>query len=1071
MNEDGETGIAGNIDPLPEWRPPECRYFVIERSLINQICRKITTFNIVIFGNMRLVKVLLLLLINGVACAQTIGDPMQLTTEQYVVRQYNSENGLPQNSAKDLLLDKNNFLWISTENGLVRFDGQHFRIYNTANVAGLQSNRFDVLSLTAGQDTHLTTAFDGSEIFTITPGYKIVLDTQATLLPHKFISHYSNGIFDCTPLFNHYSRSKEGSVDTALLNDLCRSTSYWTLNEHEIIIRRHNDFHYLNNVTEEVTKLPVGLKRDNTQACFLNGIFFFRDDTGKPVFFKNGKQTDIKVDTSVSDKWKVFESSPPPDFFMGAKGDQAILRDHSDIYELTIENNVLKANLLFGGLRFLDNIPVYSFQYDKKWRRLFIGTQNSGLYVISPRIFRALTFETKDFNDNIFMTFQPLPGGRLLTSNGILDVKGGHGNVLFSDEDKPGRNCLYRARDHSIWLSKRNHLLIYDSDFSRLIYRDSIELGSPIECVAEDHSGAVWVASTTSLLKMEGGKLHPELVRYPAFVRHNIESFMEVSPGELWIATRNGMYAYDIATNRVRDNPVLPHVYVRHIFKAKDNSIWIGTYGDGFFKYVDGHFIPLPLDPPKYLATAHAFLEDDLGFFWISTNHGLFKIRKEDLDKAAGGSTQRYFYYYYDKLSGFNTNEFNGGCNPAALKDAEGNFYFPSLNGIVCFRPDSIRSDLPDNAIFIDRIAVDSVNSGGAGPIRINPGFNHLAVDISTPFYGLEDNLRLEYKLDPMDDNWSVVDRNGKIVINRLLAGKYTLRIRKMNGWGSDDVSYASVSFEVLPHWYNTKAFMTLLIVLLVGLIFILLRLRTQFLRRQNFRLQMKVEDRTHELEQSTLLKEKLISVIMHDLRSPLFSQSLLINHLDEKYDTLDKAEVREILGYLKESCNIMCQFSSDFLVWYNSQKGGFVIKNELIVVDEFVRETVAFYKDMARRKGISIEYDIPPGLTFFSDSNILSIILRNLVDNAVKYTQQGSVTIVADRADGLIRIRVDDTGPGMPAAKIKEILSYTEEDTYKATTTFGYRFITELLRKLGGTLSIEARPGSGTMVVINFRA
>jgi len=181
---------------------------------------------------MRLVKVLLFLLIKGVVCAQPNGDPMLLTAERYVVRQYNSENGLPQNSAKDLLLDKNNFLWISTENGLVRFDGQHFRIYNTANVAGLRSNRFDVLSLTAGQDIHMTTAFDGSEIFTVTPGYNIVLDTQATLLPHKFISHYSNGIFDCTPLFNYYSRSKEGSVDTALLNDLCRSTSFWTLNEH-----------------------------------------------------------------------------------------------------------------------------------------------------------------------------------------------------------------------------------------------------------------------------------------------------------------------------------------------------------------------------------------------------------------------------------------------------------------------------------------------------------------------------------------------------------------------------------------------------------------------------------------------------------------------------------------------------------------------------------------------------------------------------------------------------------------------------------------------------------------------
>jgi signal transduction histidine kinase/ligand-binding sensor domain-containing protein len=1015
---------------------------------------------------MRLVKVLLLilLLIRTAVFAQTYGDPSLVTSEQYLVRQYNSENGLPQNSVKDLLLDKNNFLWISTENGLVRFDGQRFRIYNTSNVPGLRSNRFDVLSATAGQQIHLTTAFDNAEIFTITPEYKIVLDTSATLLPHKFISHYSNGIFDCTSLFHG------GAVDTALLQDLCRSAFFWTMNEHEIVIRYSNDLYYLNNQTEEVVKLPVGLKRSNTEACFINNIFFFRDDQGKARFFKQGRETDIKVDSSVSDRWRVFESSPPPDFFMGAKGDQAIMRDHSDIYELTIENNVLKANLLFGDLRFLDNIPVYSFQYDKKWRRLFVGTQNAGLYVISPRTFRVLTFVTQDYSDNIFMASQILPGGRLITSNGILDEKDTGRSILFANEDKPNRNCLYRAPDHSIWLSKRNHLLIYDSNFSVVKYRDSMDLGSEIKCIAEDHTGVIWVASASSLLKMEEGKLHPELVRYPAFIRHSIESCMEVSPGELWIATRNGMYAYDIATNRIRDNPILPHVYVRHIFKAKDNSIWIGTYGDGFFKYVGGHFIPLPLDPQKYLATAHAFLEDDQGFFWISTNHGLFKIRKEDLDKAADGNTQHYYYYYYDKLSGFNTNEFNGGCNPAALQD-KGNFYFPSLNGIVYFRPDSIRSDLPDNPIFIDRVAVDSVNSGDNGTIRIDPDFNHLMVDISTPFYGLEDNLRLEYKLDPMDDNWSVVDRNGKLVINRLLAGKYTLRIRKMNGWSPDDVSYASVSFEVLPHWYNTKAFMALLIVLLASLILILLRLRTQFLRRQNFRLQMKVEDRTLELEQSTLLKEKLISVIMHDLRSPLFSQSLLINHLDEKFDALDKTEVREILGYLKESSNKMRQFSTDFLTWYNSQKHGFQIGNGPIELDKFIRETGAFYADIARRKGIFIDYAIPQGLIIFSDRNILSIILRNLVDNAVKYTPQGNIRITAERMDEQIRIRIDDTGSGMTADKIVELLSYMEESADKTTATFGYRFITELVRKLGGILSIESEPGKGTMVMVTLRA
>ena len=1026
---------------------------------------------------MRLVKVFpLLLLANITAFAQNNGDHLPHTSDQYMVRQYNSENGLPQNSAKDLLLDKYNFLWISTENGLVRFDGQRFRIYNTANVPGLRSNRFDVLSAAEGQDIRLTTSFDISQIYKITPGYKVIMDTLATLLPHKFISHYSNGIFDCAPLFRHYSGSKGpgsggGVVDTALLDELCNSTSYWTLNEHEIVVRYNNDFYYLNNRTEEVVRLPVGLNRPNTQACFLNGIFFFRDDHGHPLFFKNGREIDIKVDRSASDIWEVFESSTPPDFFIGAKGNQAIMRHRNDVYELTIENNVLKANLLFADLRFLENIPIFSFQYDKKWERLFLGTQNAGLFVITRKIFRALTFATKDLSDNIFMAFQPLPGGRLITSNGILDKKDGRKSILFGKEDQPDRNCLYRTPDHSIWLSKEKHLLIYDSNFSRVTYRDTMELESRISCICEDHSGAVWVATISSLLKMEKGRLRPMLVRYPAFLQHSIESFMEVSPGELWVATRNGLYAYDIATNKVSRKPILAGIYVRSIFKAKDNSIWIGTYGNGFFKYEDGRFIPLPLDPKKYLATAHTFLEDDLGFFWISTNHGLFKIRKEDLDQAARGNTSSYFIYYYDKSYGFNTNEFNGGCNPAALKDREGNFYFPSLNGIVCFNIDSTRSDFPGNGIFVDDIEVDSVNAGDKQEIRIRPDFNHIVVEASTPFFGLEDNLRLEYKLDPMDNTWNPVNRDGKIIINRLLAGKYVLTIRKMNGWGTDNISQAAVPFEVLPYWYGTKLFTAILTILLIGLVFILLRIRTRILRRQNVKLQMKVDERTLELEQSTLLKEKLISVIMHDLRSPLFSQAMLINYLDERYEQLGQPEVHEILGHLRSSSNQICQFSTDFLTWYNSQKLGFVIKSELIELERFAKETGAFYKGMAYRKGIAVEYTIPPGLTFFSDRNILSIIIRNLMDNAVKYTLSGSIRIMAEKADQHIRVWIRDTGPGMTAQKIAEILSYSEEGADKATATFGYRFITELVRKLGGTLSIESGPGNGTMVIITLRA
>ncbi|HVU99576.1 MAG TPA: hypothetical protein VHE34_30350 [Puia sp.] len=105
-----------------------------------------------------------------------------------------------------------------------------------------------------------------------------------------------------------------------------------------------------------------------------------------------------------------------------------------------------------------------------------------------------------------------------------------------------------------------------------------------------------------------------------------------------WIATRDGIYVYDLARESIHKDPILPHVYARNIYKARDSSIWVATYGNGFYKYEAGKFIPIPLDAEKYLSTAHTFLEDDNGFFWINTNHGLFRTRKSDLDDYTNGT-------------------------------------------------------------------------------------------------------------------------------------------------------------------------------------------------------------------------------------------------------------------------------------------------------------------------------------------------------------------------------------------------------------------------------------------------
>ncbi|HVU99578.1 MAG TPA: HAMP domain-containing sensor histidine kinase [Puia sp.] len=218
------------------------------------------------------------------------------------------------------------------------------------------------------------------------------------------------------------------------------------------------------------------------------------------------------------------------------------------------------------------------------------------------------------------------------------------------------------------------------------------------------------------------------------------------------------------------------------------------------------------------------------------------------------------------------------------------------------------------------------------------------------------------------------------------------------------------------------------------------------------------------------MMKERLLSVIMHDLRSPMYSQSLLIDHLHENYHKLSGPKLDELFYILKDSSNRIVQFSNDFLLWYDSQRQGFLIKTENIRLDNFMNETTVLYRNIAMRKGLYFDCDVPSGMVLSADRNMLAIVIRNLVDNAVKYTSSGGIGISAGQENGHIRLMVKDTGRGMTASRIAEITAFGEKDMYGPASTFGYRFIMELARKLNGDIDIQSEPGKGTVVQVRFK-
>src|SRR5258706_1662636 len=226
----------------------------------------------------------------------------------------------------------------------------------------------------------------------------------------------------------------------------------------------------------------------------------------------------------------------------------------------------------------------------------------------------------------------------------------------------------------------------------------------------------------------------------------------------------------------------------------------------------------MPLDKNGFLITAHCFLEDNKDNIWIPCNKGLFKIPKADMDAWCDSESHQVYYYYYGRQDGLRTNEFNGGFNSSGVITRDGFIALLSMKGMVCFYTDSLKSDFPRGRLDISNIEIDGKWGNRTDSIELPPDYNSLLVEISSPYLGNRSNLYLEYCLKGLNDEWKEVPEDGLLNLSRLGPGNYTLRVRKVNGFGRNNYTYREWSIVVGAHFYRTTWF-----ILLAGLVLLLL--------------------------------------------------------------------------------------------------------------------------------------------------------------------------------------------------------------------------------------------------------
>jgi len=1013
------------------------------------------------FCNMaRRIRVLLLLIL---CLLQFLPSEEQTNLPGYSVVNYNSDNALPQNSINGMAFDRNGFLWLATEMGMVRFDGRNFREYNMRNSAALGSNRFSLISLAEEPGKiRIESLFASHRILTVTDDYQLQVDTVLSTNPYE--SHLPNNhLFSFTNLYK-----KAAAGDTAafggLFDRLDLNGDVLTVNEKQAYAKKGASCYYLDENKAVIQLLPELTNHALKIEFMVGDVFIYIDRQNRLYAYKEGVLQKISGSARLLKLLGQVDVTGPYPMMATLKA----LRDtrHSflaykgSILLLSMQNGLLDLETLVTDSSITS---INCLIYDQQYKMLFVGTATSGLYVLKKQDFRRLYFATGHYAINSLYAQVELPDGSILTSSGILNR---HNKVNMASPGIYDRPAFLKSSAGDILYSSYGYLRKTDTSLRNSVTLANI--GFWVVSIVEAPDKDIFFCNPSKIFRLRGSTVTLLYDDSTGLMGHaDIEVIQSISSGELWIGTTSGLYSYDLSTGAIRNLPGMGKASVRAIYKARDASIWLGTYGQGFYKYVKGNFIRMPIDPGNNLINVHCFMEDKQGYFWLPTNKGLYRVSKKELDSYGSGGMDNVFYYYFDKSSGFTSNEFNGGCTPCGIVKQDGSFSLPSLDGLIQFDPDSITIVPPDHPIFIEHFTPDGKNVSGNDFFKRDQNTGPLVFTISSPYSGNTANLRLEYSIPGLDDKWHPVAKDGRLELTGLHHGDFRLIIRKQEGYAR--YRYKTVRWTIIPYWYQTIWFQLCTAVLAISILPIIFWLRYTRQVKLAGQLEQRVAERTQALSESNRVKEKMIAIILHDLRSPLRFLHMLAIHIYNNSQKVPAPVLSDMLLKFRNATHDLYEFAQDFLVWTNVQKEGFVVQQERIVLREIVEEIVSLYEPGADIRNNIVLNLVPATITLISDPHILKLLIRNLTDNANKYTMNGEIKIEAAQDAAAIRIIITDTGRSMEKELVADILN----NRYQANDDshgFGYKIILELLARIRGELAIDRPCSTGNRITLRFR-
>jgi signal transduction histidine kinase/ligand-binding sensor domain-containing protein len=1004
-------------------------------------------------------------------------DPKKAIT-QYTHEVWQTDNGLPQNSVESIRQTKDGFLWLATQEGLVRFDGVQFTVFDKNNTPQIRHNH--IVSLTV--DNHgtlwIATLSEGlvtyaNGIFTTVNNTPQLFGTQTRHLYTDFngaiwVSTRDSGVIRIdSQSVTHYTTANGLVNNNAWEVTQDYKERIWIATEGGVSVIDRGTIHSFNERNGIASNQCYGLLGTH------NGDMWIGGKLGLQKFSLVNGHLELLLTLSKNDGLPglgVYEMITDQQGNMWIASSKGLVRYFMGQLKAFTVDEGLSERLV--NTVFVDREGI-----------LWVGTDGGGLNVLKDGIFTSYTVKEGLPANNTWSLYEDRQKNLWIgTDEGLVLFEQGKGiKRIYGRKDGLSHGIVWsitQDRQDALWIATINGLnKMVNGKLVRL--PPDLQMDNEgIQCIITDNGGDLWFGTSGSgLFKIANNKKHI------IDSRHGVTSkFINVliadRSGNIIVGTDGDgllILRNDTVRARYTTKDGLASNFINSLYVDSTDRIWIGTLGQGLSIFDRNKFHTFTTKIGMFDDVIYQILEDDFRRMWFSCNKGIFQIERDQFTSVMDGSTQHVAYTAYGKENGMSTSECNGGVSPAGWKTANGNLWFPTSRGVTMVDPKNITINTQPPLVVIEDLRIDneSIDKGNAAVIP--PGKQRFEFRFTGLSFDGPRKVRFKVMLEGYDKEWDDVKYRRAAYYSYLPPGEYTFKVIAANSDGVWNNEGASFPFIVQAHFYETKTFYFTMFIVAALFTFGTYRWRMRAIRARELQLEKLVEERTKNLTEANNAKSQLLSFVAHDLKTPLITINSIAQEI-KKFE-VDK-HFRGYLDLVEQNSKRIVTLISEILNITAIESGKFQFKMEPINIADIAGLVVDGYQVAAMRKEQQLRYAVTDHeeCIVMADSSKLQEAMENLVNNAIKYSPRGAEILVnVIRNNGTVRFSVNDQGPGISEQEQQQLFKKFSVLTAKPTggeiaTGLGLAIVKEIIDAHKGRIFVESSPPKGSTFVIELQ-